>query len=118
MRAMEGLSKADTLRLAEIEHYAETGKRPDGMQVTDAWVDESMKFLVEEFRPMHDAWVGIKGDEDLLIDVDIAAGKLYRLWRRGVRGEALDAAFENLGKFIARKAAAEKAAREAEDDEE
>jgi len=100
MRALRGLSKAKTIQLVEIEEYVKTGKRPDGSQVTDAWIDESMKFLVEEIRPTLDAWNEVADERGLDIDIVIAAGKLYRAWKKGVRGAALNGMFETLGKRI------------------
>lgn len=100
MQAMRGLSKADTLRLAEIEHYVETGKRPDGLQVTDEWVDESMKFLAGELRPTLTAWAEIADEAEKTALVALEARKVYRLWRRGVDGADLDAAFKDMESAI------------------
>lgn len=103
MQALRGLSKDNTIRLVEIEGYIKTGKRPDGLQVTDAWVDESMKFLVEEMRPTLTAWNEVADEHGLEIDIVIAAGKLYGMWRKGVRGAALNGLFMRLGKALSRE---------------
>lgn len=100
MQALRGLSKADTLRLVEVEHYAKTGKRLDDLHVTDEWVDESMKFLAGNLRPKLEAWaeIGDQADKDAL--VALAARKLCRLWKRGVNGEQREVAFQELAQYI------------------
>lgn len=102
MRALPGMSKADTLRLAEIETYIVTGKRADGLQVTDAWIAEALQFLVTHLRPTIDAWVEMGRQIDRYVPVVIATGKVRRAQKRGVGGAALgvlykelDAALEN-----------------------
>lgn len=105
MRAMRGLSKADTLRLAVIEHYVETGQRPDGLQVTDEWIDESIKFLAKELRPTLDAWAEIADREEKSALVALEARKVMRLWNRSRKGkpvdpEKLDSAFRALDTAI------------------
>jgi len=101
MRAHRGLSKADTLRLAVIEHYVETGQRPDGLHVTDEWIDESIKFLTKELRPTLDAWAEIADREEKSSLVALEARKVLRMWKRKRSGkpvdpEKLDAAFNAL----------------------
>jgi hypothetical protein len=98
MKALRGLSKADTLRLVEIEQFIETGTRPDGLQVTDKWVDDSIKFLARELRPTLELWNESSDAQDALILVAIPARKLYRAWKRG---EPLEPLFEELGVGIA-----------------
>jgi hypothetical protein len=100
MQALRGLSKADTLRLVEIEQYVKTGKRPDGLQVTDEWVDESMRFLAGNMRPKLEAWAEIADQSDKDALVALAARKLCRLWKRGVNGEQREAAFQELEQYI------------------
>lgn len=105
MQAMRGLSKENTLRLAVIEHYVETGKRPDGLQVTDEWVDEAIKFLAKELRPTLDAWAEIADREEKTSLVAMEARKVLRLWKRKQRGkpvnpEKIDAAFSALDSAI------------------
>ena len=97
MKATHGLTKAETLLLVEIEHYVETGKRPDGLQVTDEWIDESMKFLAGKLRLTLELWSMATDGWDSLIPTGIAARKLYRAWRGG---RPLDALFAKLGEAI------------------
>lgn len=114
MKALEGLSKADTLRLVEIEHYVKTGKRPDGLQVTDEWVDEAMGFLAGHFREMLDAWSKMFALRDEYLMVDKHARGALRAWRGGRRGAEESQAFEGLDGAIRALKAKEKALREAE----
>jgi len=108
MKALRGMSKADTLRLAEIEHYVATGKRPDDLHVTDEWVDEAMKFLAGELRPTIDAWGEAADEQEREAMVAMEARKLCRLWRKGVNGEQREAAFKSLDKAIQNAEAARK----------
>lgn len=96
MRALPGMSKADTLRLAEIETYVATGKRADGLQVTDAWISESLQFLVTHLRPTIDAWVEMGCQIDGYVPIVIAAGKVRRAQKRGVRGATLRLLYKEL----------------------
>lgn len=100
MRALRGMSKADTLRLVEIETYVATGKRPDGLQVTDAWIDESIKFLAAQLRPTLDAWVEMGNQVDRYMPVVIAAGKVQRARKRGARGSALKPLYKELDEAL------------------
>jgi len=100
MKTLRGLSKANTIRLVEIEHYVKTGTRPDGMHVTDEWVDDSIAFLARELRPTLEAWASISDDEELSSSVAREARKVYRLWSRHADQDNLDQAFEALGKAI------------------
>lgn len=100
MRALNGLSKADTLRLVEIEKFAETGERLDGLQVTDTWVEESIKFLVSEFRPRLEAFEAVARREDAYCLVHIEAKKVYRLWKKGSDALGLEAAMLRLEHYI------------------
>jgi len=109
MRALNGLSKAETLLLVEIEHFTKTGQRPDGLQVTDEWVDESIKFLASKLRPTIESKAIISKREDAYCAVHVEAKKVWRLWKKGVTGEKLDAAFRRLEPEIE---AAEKVSRE------
>jgi hypothetical protein len=106
---MRGLSKAETLRLIEIEQFVETGERMDGLQVTDEWVEDSIKFLASKMRPTLEAWASIGDTQTREALIVIEAKKLWRLWNRGVRGEKLEAAFEALGHYIQKADAEEKA---------
>lgn len=100
MRALEGLSKAETLLLVEIERFVETGERVDGLQVTDEWVEESIKFLASKLRPKLEAFSTVSAREDAYCLVHIEAKKIHGLWKRGVTGEKLDASQRLLGKRI------------------
>lgn len=100
MRALNGLSKAETLLLVEIEHFAKTGQRPDGLQATDEWVDEALRFLVSKLRPTIESKAIISKREDAYCAVHIEAKKVWRLWKKGVTGEELDAAFRRLEPHI------------------
>jgi hypothetical protein len=100
MRALNGLSKAETLLLVEIEHFAKTGQRPDGLQVTDEWVDESIKFLASKLRPAIESKAVISKREDAYCLVHIEAKKVWQLWKRGKTGEELDVAFRRLEPHI------------------
>ena len=99
MQSMRGMSKADTLRLAEIEHYVKTGKRPDEMHVTDEWVDGAIKFLAGELRPTVEAWGEAADEQEREAMVAMAARKVNRLWKRGEQ-EKLASAFGDLDKAI------------------
>lgn len=109
MKALNGLSKAETLLLTEIECFSKTGQRPDGLQVTDEWVDKSIMFLAEKMRPLIESKAVISKREDAYCLVHIEAKKVWQLWKKGVTGEKLDAAFRQLEPQIL---AAEKASRE------
>lgn len=108
MRALEGLSKPETLLLVEIERFVETGDRVDGLQVTDEWIDEAIKFLTSKLRPKFEAFSIVSAREDAYCLVHIETKKALRLWKRGERGEKLDDAFR---KVEARVKAAEDAGR-------
>lgn len=113
MQAMRGLSKEDTLRLAEIEHYAKTGKRLDGLHVTDEWVDESIKFMAKELRPTIEAWGEIADREEHSSLVALEARKVLRLWKRGQKGkpvtpEKMNAAFHALDEAVQHATSASK----------
>ena len=103
MKALRGLSKANTIRLVEIEHYVETGNRPDDLPVTDEWIDESIRFLAGEMRPTIDAWGEIADENGDLILISLQAKKLYRSWKKGVKGEEMDQIFKELGELFRRK---------------
>ncbi len=105
MQALRGMSKADTLRLVEIEAYVATGKRPDGLQVTDEWVDEAIKFLARELRPTLDAWVEMGAQVDRYMPVVIAAGKLSRARKQGRNGQALRPFYRELDESLRNEAA-------------
>jgi len=105
MKALRGLSKADTLKLVEIEKFVETGKRADGLQVTDEWIDEALKFMARELRPTLESWaeMGDQSTEDTL--TVLQAKKLYRVWKKGVKGKQLRLHFEELGRIVTKKKA-------------
>lgn len=96
MQALRGMSKADTLRLMEIEAYVATGKRSDGLQVTDTWIDESIKFLTVQVRPTLDAWVEMGNQVDRYLPVVLAARKLNRARKQGKKGSALKPFYREL----------------------
>jgi len=100
MEAMRGLSREDTLRLVEIEHYVEMGTRPDGLHITDEWVDGSMEFLARITRPKLEAWAEMADRDTQSGLVALAARKLYRAWKRGVDGPKLSELFHGLGDAI------------------
>lgn len=97
-KALRGLSKADTLLLIEIERYVETGKRADGLHVTDEWIDQCMKFMAGELRSTLEAWAHMGDEHEGSQLTSLAARKLHRAWKKG---QPLDALFEELGEALA-----------------
>ena len=100
MRALSGLTKAETLRLAEIEHFVANGTRPDGLHATDDWIAETLLFLVSKLRPTIEAKQAIAAREEAYSLVTIEAKKVWRLWNKGVTGEPLNAVFRTLGRHL------------------
>lgn len=100
MRALNGLTKAETLRLVEIEGFAESGTRLDGLHVTDTWVEESIQFLVTKLRPRIEAFTAVASREEAYCLVHLEAKKAHRLWKRGADAADIAKAMNQLEQRI------------------
>ena len=100
MRALRGLRKDETLQLVEIENFVATGKRLDDLQVTDEWVDESIKFLSTKLRPNLESFAVVADRESAYSLVQIEAKKVCQLWKRGVTGDQMDVALDRLAGYV------------------
>lgn len=97
---ISGLGKHKSAQLREIEIFTETGKRLDGIQVTDKWIDESIRFLVREIRPMLHDNIEMSAIVEGATPVVITARKLYRSWQRKISIDKLSKLFEELGETL------------------
>ena len=103
MPNIPGLNKQDSILLREIEHFAKTGDRLDGLQVTDEWVDQAVQFLTRELRPTLEAWHEIGKILDRESAIVRSAKRLHKAWKKGARGSSLDKHFRDLEGYLAPK---------------
>lgn len=83
--------------LEDIKHFLETGKRKDGLAVTDDWIEKSLKKTTEEIQELKDRCEIHFQTAREVIESHQAAQKLYQAWKKGGNLEPL---FETLGQAL------------------
>lgn len=67
----------------DIQHFAETGKRLEGVRATDAWVEKALLRCIQEIKELEDrmdVWFETAKEAS---DTKRAARKIYNAWRKG-----------------------------------
>ena len=83
--------------LQEIEHFCATGKRTNGVRVTDRWVEESLGKTVKEIHEQSDACDTHDAVSTKFTEITMEARKVYRAWKRG---EDIELLMKDLGKAL------------------
>ena len=67
----------------DFEHFVETGKRLEGVRVTDAWVEKALERCLLEIKELEDRIDIFQETAQTCVSARSAGLKIYRAWCKG-----------------------------------